>query len=231
MIVNPLLPKASINTERIEQYTCKTENMNAKFGKTLTAEENEVRRFLLLKTPELGRIPSISEIETKFPHFSHDKIQNILKKLHSLDIIYLNDEKGTISAAYPFAGSKTNHIVKIHDIRFQTFYAMCAIDALGVSFMFNCELTIESRCFCCKEKIMIEIKNNEITKLLPESTVVWGDMDYSCCAATSLCQNINFFASTNHFNNWKENSNLNGILLNIQEAFYLGKYFFEDRLK
>jgi hypothetical protein len=110
---------------------------------------------------------------------------------------------------------------------------MCAIDALGICFMFNCDVFIESRCYHCEESIQIEIKNNQITFLKPMKLVVWCDREYgeSCCAATTLCKNINFFSSEQHFSKWqKKEPKRKGNLLNMPEAFYLGKLFFENRL-
>ena len=109
---------------------------------------------------------------------------------------------------------------------------MCAIDALGIPFMFKNDIHIKSKCFHCNDEIDIEIENNEIIGLNPESMVVWCHMEYSCCAATSLCNNINFFSSNRHFEEWqKDEKKAKGYLIQIPEAFYLGKLFFEKRLQ
>ena len=108
---------------------------------------------------------------------------------------------------------------------------MCAIDALGMSFMFDCDVSIESLCNHCGERIEIEVKDNKIIFLNPKHPVVWCDMEYSCCAATSLCKNTNFFSSEKHYEDWQKGKPIRkGDLLQIQEAFYLGKLFFENRL-
>lgn len=110
-------------------------------------------------------------------------------------------------------------------------YAMCALDALGVSSMFDCGVSIESRCHHCGEGIKIEIEDNKIVLKKPDKTVMWCDKDYSCCAATSICKNINFFSSEQHFAEWnKEKPGRKGELMQIQEALYLGKLCFENRL-
>ncbi len=109
---------------------------------------------------------------------------------------------------------------------------MCAIDALGIGFMFDCDISIGSKCHHCGKRIEIEIKDNEIIFLKPENVVVWCDMEYSCCAATSLCKNINFFSSKQHFTEWQQGKQKRkGSLLQIQEAFYLGQLFFDRRLE
>lgn len=96
----------------------------------------------------------------------------VLNKLDQLDIIHLNNDKTTIAAAYPFSGSETSHTVALKREGYKKIYAMCAIDALGVCFMFDCNVSIDSRCCNCSEKIEIEIEDNEIIFLKPKSTVV-----------------------------------------------------------
>jgi hypothetical protein len=215
----------------IFQEACKTENIEAKFGRTLPKEENIVRKFILSQTPVLGRIPSIIEINKSFPDYSDKKVNTILNKLDQVDVIYLGSDKSTIDVIYPFSGSKTAHKVTLKINDYKQIYAMCAIDALGICFMFNCDVFIESQCHHCGEKVEIEIQNNKIIKMNQKDLVVWCDMEYSCCAATSLCKNINFFSSESHFKEWQnEKHERKGALLQIQEAYYLGKAFFEKRL-
>ena len=205
--------------------------MNGKFGRTLKKEENDIRKFILIQSPVLGRIPSIDEIKIEFNQFPDEKVIAILNKLDEIDVIHLSDDKKVINAAYPFSNSKTSQIVTLRGEAYNKIYAMCAIDALGICFMFDCDVTIDSKCYYSGERIKIEIKDNEIILLKPKNIVVWCDMEYSCCAATSLCKNINFFSSKFHFSKWqKEKPVRKGYLLPLQEAFYLGKLFFENRL-
>ena len=205
--------------------------MNGKFGRTLKKEENDIRKFILIQSPVLGRIPSIDEIKIEFNQFPDEKVIAILNKLDEIDVIHLSDDKKVINAAYPFSNSKTSQIVTLRGETYNKIYAMCAIDALGICFMFDCDVTIDSKCYYSGERIKIEIKDNEIILLKPKNIVVWCDMEYSCCAATSLCKNINFFSSKFHFSKWqKEKPVRKGYLLPLQEAFYLGKLFFENRL-
>jgi hypothetical protein len=206
--------------------------MSAKWGQTLSLEENEVRRFILTQAPILGHLPTLTEVKQHFTQISDDKIISILTRLDQLDVIHLTNNHTTIAGAYPFSGSPTPHVVTFKKESFKSLYAMCAIDALGVGFMFNYDVIIESKCNHCNEKIEVVIEKNEIVALNPEGLVVWGDMGYSDRAATSICRNINFFSSVDHFTKWrKKSSPRRGSLLQIQEAFYLGKMFFEKRLK
>ncbi len=225
-------PESTERTKRIFQEACYTENMEAKFGRTLTNDENVVRKYILRQTPILGRVPSAVEICEGFNHFKKGKIKEILNELDRFDAIHLDEIKSNIVAAYPFSSVATSHKVSFKRKEFKRVFAMCAIDALGINFMFDTDVSIGSLCFHCDEKIEIDVQDEEIISLSPKSTVVWCDMEYSKCAATSLCRNINFFSSEEHFEKWQiEKPKRKGYLLKIQEAFYLGKLFFENRLK
>ncbi len=227
-----LKPEPSERARRIFQEACGIENIEAKLGRTLTKDENDIRRFILARSPILGKIPSLDEVRKEFSHFQEEKINAIMNRLDNLDAIHLEKDKKTIVAAYPFSGSKTSHKVSLKGKGYKRVYAMCAIDALGISFMFDCDVLIESLCSHCGESIEIEVKDNEIVFLNPRHPVVWCDMEYSSCAATSLCKNTNFFSSERHFEEWtKGKSRRKGNLLPIQEALYLGKLFFGNRLK
>lgn len=225
-------PKSSSKTKILFQDACNSEDLNAKFGFSLSSEENKIRHYVLTQTPILGRIPAIDEIHSNFPHLPKDTFRKIINRLDEVDAFHLNESKTMIEAAYPFSGLKTDHLVKFKKDPFKKIYAMCAIDALGIPFMLNSDIEIHSNCFHCDDEINIEIVNHEITSVIPKNTIVWGHMEYSCCAATSLCNNINFFSSEQHFEEWVERvGKKKGFVLQIQEAFYLGKQFFEKRLQ
>lgn len=225
-------PELTDKAKKIYEATCCLENMEGKFGQGLSKDENSIRHYILSQSPILGRIPSIEVINKEFSQMNQEEIQAILKTLDGVDAIHLDDENKTkIVAAYPFSGYKTAHLIKFRKNEYKDIYSMCAVDALGISFMLKCDLSINSKCLHCDEEVKIKIENNEITNLNHENIVVWFDMEYSCCAATSLCKNINFFSSALHFKEWQNNnSTRKGSLLKIQEAFYLGKLYFEKRL-
>lgn len=224
-------PEPTKRVKKIFQDACSVENIEAKFGRTLSMDANRIRNFILTQSPVLGRIPYIHEIRKEFNEFQKEKVDALLNKLDRVDAIHLDNDKTNIVAAYPFSGSETSHQVYLKRNGFKRVYAMCAIDALGMSFMFDCDVSVESLCYHCGERIDIKVSDNEIISLNPRNTVVWCDMEYSCCAATSLCKNTNFFSSEKHYEDWQKGKPIRkGNLLSIQEAFYLGKLFFENRL-
>ena len=229
--MNNIKPESTEKAEKIFKEACDIENRDAKLGIGLSKEENHLRKLLLTLSPVLGRIPSIAEIIEAFPRFSNDKVYSILDKLDRLDVIHLNKDKIVIDAIYPFSGSETSHLVTLKKEGYKKIYAMCAVDALGIGFMLDCDIAVDSRCFHCGEGIEIDIEGNKIIGLKPKSVVVWVDMDYTCCAATSVCTHTNFFCSEQHLSGWqKKVPGRKGDLLRIEEAFYLGKRFFENRI-
>lgn len=233
-------PKYSVNnikpelTKRTRDIFQAEYSQKEKFSlrKTLTKKEDEIRRFILAQTPILGEIPSIERIIKSFNQISKQEIEVILDRLDQMDYIHLNPEKTAIESSYPFSGTKTSHIVTIKKEGYKKTYAMCSIDALGICFMLDCDVSIVSKCYHCNDKVEIEIKNYEIVSLKPKDVVVWFDQEYSCCAATSCCPNTNFFSSKQHFDEWQEGKiQRKGDVLQINEAFYLGKLIFEDRME
>ncbi|MHA1987442.1 MAG: alkylmercury lyase family protein [Promethearchaeota archaeon] len=225
-------PKSTERTKIIFQDACNTENIDAKLGVSLSNEENSIRRYILKQTPILGELPTISMIRENFSDVPDKKFYQIIDQLDKIDAIHLNENKTLIEAAYPFSNIKTAHLVEFKEKSYKNIYAMCAIDALGIPFMLKSDIIIKSKCFHCGDEITIEIENNEITNMYPENVKVWCHMEYSCCAATSLCNNINFFSSDQHFEEWQKNKKKSrGYLLQISEAFQLGRLFFEKRLQ
>ncbi|MCH8169799.1 MAG: hypothetical protein IIB07_01535 [Bacteroidetes bacterium] len=87
-------------------------------------------------------------------------------------MIQLTDNNITISAVYPFSNFKTKHLINFSDDNYKPVFAMCSIDALGIPFMLNKDITINSECFYSNEKINIEIRNNKIVRVTPKKTAV-----------------------------------------------------------
>jgi mercuric ion transport protein len=106
-------------------------------------------------------------------------------------------------------------------------YAQCAVDALGIPFMFDHDLVIGSSCADCSKPITIEIRNRMIVACNPSETVVWAGTTRSGHAATSVCPTINFFWSSDHVAAWLQGqADATGSMVSLAEAFYIGKEIF-----
>lgn len=216
--------------EVIEQARA-VEDMEAKFGRALSADEDDVRRFILTRAPTSGRLPAVAEIKEAFARLSGEEVDAVLRALDEVDVIHLAEDGKSVAAAYPFSGPETLHLVTPDAEGYRPVYAMCAVDALGIPFMLGCDVSIRSRCRHCDDGVDVRVEGGEVASLEPASAVVWFDLEPHPCAAASCCPNTNFFASARHHAAWQESRPpRRGRLLEIGEAFYLGKFYFENRI-
>ncbi len=205
-----------------------TVDIDAKWGKKLAPEEEEVRRYILTEFPNRGRAPTNSEIAEALS-LRGEQVERILKKLHESDIIYMKD--GAIRAAYPFSSKPTVHKVALRG-RDRKAYALCAIDALGIPLMFGEDVDIESACMHCGEVINIKMRDGSIVERHPDGALVWIGLKYSSHAATSLCTSLVFFHSKEHLDEWRsKNPGEDGKALSLAEGMHVGKVIFEGRLR
>lgn len=77
------------------------------------------------------------------------------------------DKNGAIAGVYPVSAKPTRHHVTLADGR--SFFAMCAIDALGTAYEFNQEVSVLSSCRRCDQKININVKNGELVGVSPST--------------------------------------------------------------
>jgi hypothetical protein len=200
---------------------------DSKWRKRLSHEENAVRRFIFKEFPNLGRAPTKFEIAEALS-MDGKEVDRILKSLDDSDIIYMKDSE--ILAAYPFYSKPTNHKVLLHGGK-RSLYAVCAIDALGIPFMYKRGVDIESKCAHCHDVIHIKIVDDRIVKHYPEEVLVWIGLKYSSHAATSLCTSLVFFHSVEHLDDWQsKNPDEVGTPLSLAEGMFVGKTLFENML-
>ena len=228
----PIRPTA---TDRVVELMRMVESMlgwrvsRAALGPT----EEAVRVYILTQYPLRGRGPSCQEITDRFGLTSPGDVQTILERLHTLDLLYLEPNSRAIRLAYPFSTVPTKHIVRFPDwAETKPVYTPCAVDALGIPFMFRRDLFIESSCGYCKNPLTIEVQDRTITACTTSETVLWVGTAYCNHAATSICPTLDFFCSSAHVGAWrKERPGEAGSVLNLGEALYLAKGTFEDLLK
>ncbi len=202
---------------------------------SLGTREEAVRQYILSQFPLRGRAPSRREILEALALRDPTEVQTILERLAALDFIALDPESQELRSAYPFSTRPTKHLVRFHDwAEAKPVYALCAVDALGVPFMLNRDVSIASSCAHCSGPITIRVHGQTVMACTPAETVVWrgtGTMDGEC-VATAFCPTVNFFCSSAHVAAWQQDRpDTAGSVLNLGEALYLGKGIFEDLLK
>lgn len=176
----------------------------------LTPSENVVRTVILLRLAE-GKPTNINDLIPIEKLIGAD-IPSILQHLSEQDLVHWDKQDGKITVAYPFSGVPTLHRVALSGKPFT--YAMCAIDALGISPMMGAETDIESVCAYCGETIRIHVTPQTLMAI--SDTVVVGFepveegsncCDTECCRtedaslATNCCPRIQFYCSKEHWNN------------------------------
>ncbi len=118
----------------------------------------------------------------------------MLGELAAGDFLCL-DQAGQITAAYPFSALPTRHRVTMSGAA--VVFAMCAIDALGISAMTGLPVLIESTDPSAGTQIAVTLDGATST-WDPVTTVVYvgrTDDQRACPSASICCGYMNFFAT------------------------------------
>jgi hypothetical protein len=191
----------------------------------LTPAARVLHRLLLETFAGTGRAPTRSDLERK----ARDGVA-ALSELVERDVVALDDQ-GEIRAAYPFSPSPTRHRVTWEGG--MGVYAMCAIDALGMSAMLGIPVTIASTEPGTGRAMTVEV-DDETARWQPESAVVFaGDTGGACCPSVDrTCDHINFFTSPEAAHEWAANNpGVNGVVLDQEQALACGVAEFGSLLR
>lgn len=147
-----------------------------------------------------------------------------LERLHSKDLIVL-DGQGRIVGAYPFTLERTPHRLTISGHR---LHAMCALDALAVSPMFDCEVQIDSQCALSGEPINIRQRGQNLLEVKPAENLLLGIhwQPVTGCAAHSLCREMVFLRDLEAAMAWQQTDPEPRELFELQEAVQIAAQFF-----
>lgn len=94
----------------------------------------------------------------------HDAFLPELEAQH----VFARTSSRQIGFAYPVSAIPTTHRVLLADGR--SFFAMCAVDAMGSHFALHQDITIHSRCAQSGSPIQVSIKNGMLDALSPAET-------------------------------------------------------------
>jgi len=168
-----------------------------------------VHQALLRSFLHTGAAPGISSLAR---HAIPFEVSQVLAELADGDFLCL-DHAGQITAAYPFSALPTRHRVRISGEA--TAFAMCAIDALGISAMTGRPAVIES--------------------VDPATAVVYvGRTDGQCAgpSASVCCGYINFFPSRAAASAWAaSHPEITGGILGQARALQAGIGIFGQLLR
>jgi len=162
-------------------------------GRVAPAERGlrAVHQAVLRSFVQTGAAPDIGSLARQAAPFG---VSQVLAELAEGDFLCL-DDASQITAAYPFSALPTAHRVRIGGQ--VTVFAMCAIDALGISAMARLPVVIESADPSSSQPITVHVDRASST-WHPATAVVYAGRIASRCAGPSAsvcCGYMNFFAT------------------------------------
>jgi hypothetical protein len=190
-------------------------------GRSAPAERGlrAVHQAVLRSFVQAGAAPDIAALAE---HAAPFEVSQVLAELADGDFLCL-DHAGQITAAYPFSALPTRHQVQIAGNA--TVFAMCAIDALGVSAMTGLPVLIESADPSTSEPINLTVDGTSAT-WDPATAVVYVGRTGGECAGPSAsvcCGYMNFFATQAAAAVWAASHPLiTGAILGQDHALQLG---------
>ncbi|MFW9855950.1 MAG: organomercurial lyase [Candidatus Thorarchaeota archaeon] len=187
-------------------------------GVGLNNDQKKILDFVLEQYSKSGKYFTAIELSQNLS-VSLETLEKNLVKLNSLGLLVGgNSHNDTIVPSVMRMGF--DNIAILDDGRQEK--AGCAIDALGVPFMYDQDATIISKDPITEEEIKIEIREGEIRFQQPENLFVYFGSD---------CATILFFTSKTSLERWEEkNPSQSGITLDMDQALTLAKQLFENRL-
>jgi hypothetical protein len=195
----------------------------------LSPVEEEIRKFILRTFAASGRPPTPAEIQDGLKPTSLDTVRQAVKRLEEADLLVTKD--GEVISSYPFSAKETRHTVVFDDGR--EVYALCATDALGISFMLKEDIKVNSRCPHCAGEITLVIKDGKVRSKNPHGVVelVTGKGEEGQTAKVS-CPYMNFFCSRQCLEGWGAGNPgyIEGELYTVEQAVEHGRWIFEDFL-
>ncbi|MGH8828790.1 MAG: organomercurial lyase, partial [Jiangellaceae bacterium] len=170
-----------------------------------TATLTPVARLLHLRTltsfAETGRAPRRDDI-VRMANAHGVDAEEVLSELAGSDVIAF-DGRGEVRAAYPFSPTPT--AIRVTWSRGPVTYAMCAIDALGMSVMLDRPVTITAAEPRTGHVVTVEVERDH-AEWHPSNAVVFaGATDDACCPSVDrTCGHINFFTSSEAAHAWAD---------------------------
>ena len=190
-------------------------------GRVAPAERGlrAVHQAVLRSFVHTGAAPGLSSLAK---HAAPYEASKVLAELADGDFLYL-DDAGQITAAYPFSATPTPHRARIS--RGPTVFAMCAIDALGVSAMIGVPVVIESADPSTGEPVTVNV-DGTTSSWDPATAVVYAGYTGDGCAGPSAsvcCGYMNFFATQAAATAWAaSHPEITGGILDQARALQVG---------
>jgi hypothetical protein len=186
----------------------------------LTGPARQVHQTALAEFARTGQPPARSELE-RLARSLGASPDAVLTELAEADAIVFNDH-GEIRAAYPFSPVPTP--IRVSWPSGPAVYAMCAIDALGMSAMLGHPVTITAADPDTGRVITVDVDGSR-ARWRPQKAVVFAGSAGDACrpSVDRSCGYINFFASRQSARAWAgRHPEAAGRLLTQESALAIG---------
>lgn len=143
---------------------------------------------------------------------------------------FVAEPTAEITGAYPMTTNATVHKVTSNG---QVVHAMCAVDALSISPMFNRETLIESKCHVTGTLIRIRQTGARVMEAMPSADIRVGIRWQSLqgCAAKTICTEMAYLRDAETAEKWRKTDPDSIDILTLDEAIELGTAFFVPLLE
>lgn len=189
--------------------------------------EQAVHRAILAAFAETGR-PPLDGILDALTAGGGRSTSEVLTKLHDADTIRL-DASGGIAVAYPFSAVPTAHRVRIGGE--VEVYAMCAVDALGISAMLGRDTVIESVDATTGRPVTVAMGGADAAWSPADAVVFVSTAAGRGPSAENCCGSVNFFTGRASAEEWMAaNPGIPGEIVGRADAERLGVGIFAHLL-
>jgi hypothetical protein len=187
-----------------------------------------VHQAVLRSFVHAGAAPDLPSLAQ---HAAPFEVSQVLPELADGDFLCL-DQAGQITAAYPFSAVPTRHRIRITGEA--TVFAMCAIDALGISAMTGLPVVIESADPSTGAPVTVHV-DQATSSWDPATAVVYAGRTEGQCAGPSAsvcCGYMNFFATRAAASAWAaSHPDITGGILSQARALHVGIGIFGQLLR
>lgn len=188
----------------------------------LTPSTQRLHRLVLTVFAETGRAPARTDLQ-RMARDHAIACGPALTELTTRDVLAV-DERDEIRAAYPFSPAPTRHRVTWDGAA--GAYAMCAIDALGMSAMLGVPVTISSSEPGAERTVTVTV-DHDTARWHPDTAVVFAGHtggDTACCPSVDrTCGHINVFTTADAARAWAANNpGVTGVVLDQDQALANG---------
>jgi hypothetical protein len=186
----------------------------------LTPQARRVHRVVLAAFAETGRAP-VRDVLERLAASSGADAAAVLAELADRDVIAF-DARGEIRVAYPFSPVPTP--IQVRWAGGPVTYAMCAIDALGISAMLGRPVTITAAEPGTGRLITVEADGDRARWKPTRAVVFAGGTGDDCRPSVDrTCGYINFFTSARAARKWADNNpGISGRVLRQADALGQG---------